>query len=180
MTTIKWAANQRIEAVHDQTGVRFYIRVSGDKADLAGEIKLASVHADIVNYAARDGLKKRVNDACASAETNEQRRATITRLCDHFNGGAQTWRIEGAVAQSKRIDRQAMYQAIANVRGYEVAHVASKLAQTSDDVLRTYNAIKAIAEEYARLTAKALDIPADEDALFAALDNADPDATLVR
>ena len=169
MNTIKWAANQRIESVHDKDGVLFYVR-QGNDAAMAGEIKMANVHPDMLAYAARDGLKKRVNDACASAENNEARFATIKRLCDHFNGGAATWRIEGAVAASKRLDRQAMFQAIATVRGYDVAHVATKLQSMTDDVLRTYNAIKPIAEEYARLTAKVLEAPIDEDAMFAALE----------
>ena len=169
MNTIKWAANQRIESAHDKDGVMFYVR-EGTAATLAGEIKMLNVHPDMVSYAARDGLKKRVNDACASAENNEQRFATIKRLCDHFNGGAATWRIEGAVAASKRIDRQAMYQAIATVRGYDVAHVAQRLQSMADDVLRTYNAIKPIAEEYARLTVRVSEAPADEKALFAPLE----------
>lgn len=170
MNTIKWAANQRIEAVHDAQGVLFYVRVGGDKAELAGEIKIANVHPEVLAYAARDGLKKRVNDACASAENNERRFGTIKRLCDHFNGGAATWRVESAVSASKHLNRQAMFQAIATVRGYDVAHVATRLQSTSDDVLRTYNAIKAIAEEYARLTVRVTDAPVDEDAMFAALE----------
>ena len=170
METIKWAANQRMESVHDKDGVMFYVRESGDRATMAGEIKMANVHPDIVSYAARDGLKKRVNDACASAENNVQRFATIKRLCDHFNGGAATWRIEGLVAAAKRLDRPAMYTAIATVRKLDLQHVESRLRDKSDDFLRSYNAIRPIAEEYARLTAKPLTTAIDEDALFGPLE----------
>jgi hypothetical protein len=168
MNTIKWAANQRIESVHDKEGVMFWVREAGDKATLAGEIKVANVHPDIISYAARDGLKKRVNDACASAENNVQRFETIKKLCDHFNGGAATWRVESAGAVSKRLDRAAMYQAIATVRGMDVAVVESKLREKQDDFLRSYNAIADIAAEYTRLTTKAANV--DEDALFGALE----------
>ena len=170
MTAIKWASNQRIESVHGNDSVSFYVRTNGDKADLAGKIEMASVHPDMVSYAARDGLKKRVNDACASAETNEARFATIKRLCDHFNGGAATWRVEGAAAQSKRVDRVAMFLAIAKVRAYTVEHVEQRLRDASDDVLRTYLAIREIAEEYARITVKVSTVEVDEDALFARLE----------
>lgn len=168
MNTIKWAANQRVEAAHDTTGVMFWVREAGDKATLAGEIKLANVHPDIMSYAARDGLKKRVNDACASAENNVQRFETIKKLCDHFNGGAASWRVEREGVVSKRLDRQAMYQAIATVRAMEVSVVEQKLRDKADDFLRSYNAIADIAAEYTRLTTKAVAV--DEDALFGALE----------
>ena len=170
MNQIKWAANQRMESVHDNEGVRFYVRENGNTATLAGEIKLASVASEMIAYAARDGLKKRVNDACASAENNVQRFSTVKRLCDHFNGGATTWRVEGAVAVSRRLDKPAMYQAIATARSMDVVHVESRLHDKSDDFLRSYNAIQPIAEEYARLTAKRLDTAIDEDALFTPLE----------
>lgn len=169
MQSIKWAANQRIEASHDATGVMFHVRVHGDKAELAGEIKLANVHPDVVSYAARDGLKKRVNDACAAAENNEQRFAVIKRLCDHYNSGAATWRLESVAASAKRLDRSAMYRAIATVRNMDVAHVEAKLREKDDNFLRSYNAIASIAAEYARLTT--VSAPTEtEDALFATLD----------
>lgn len=168
MNTIKWAANQRVEAAHDTTGVMFWVREAGDKATLAGEIKLVNVHPDIMSYAARDGLKKRVNDACASAENNVQRFETIKKLCDHFNGGAASWRVEREGVVSKRLDRAAMYQAIATVRAMEVSVVEQKLRDKTDDFLRSYNAIADIAAEYTRLTTKAVAV--DEDALFGALE----------
>ena len=171
MNTIKWAANQRIESVHDKEGVMFWVREAGDKATLAGEIKVANVHPDVISYAARDGLKKRVNDACASAENNVQRFETIKKLCDHFNGGAASWRVEREGVVSKRLDRPAMYQAIATVRAMEVSVVEQKLRDKADDFLRSYNAIKEIAAEYARLTAKASAETVDEDALFGALES---------
>ena len=167
MQTIKWAANQRIEAVMDAAGVQFYDRASDDKAIDAGRIDFARCAEATKFRAQQDGFKKRGNDACASAETLEQRLAILGRLCDHYNSGTESWSLKAVSA--KVLNRAAMYQAIATVRGMDASVVESKLRDKGDDFLRSYNAIAGIAAEYTRLTVRGADEKTEND-LFAALD----------
>ena len=147
----KWAANQRMESFHDADSVAFYVRGNGGEHLVGGEIVMASISEAVYDYAACDGLKKRVNDACAGCKTVTERVETIKRFCDHYNGGSESWNLE-RVATVSKLDRAAMFSAIALWSNVPAADVAMRLQSKSDAELRSYNSVREVAVEYTRLT----------------------------
>lgn len=73
----------------------------------------------------------------------------IKSLTDHWAAGGG-WSMKGDGL--KPINRAALYQAVATVRGADVTKVAAVYQSKEDSVLRTLLVIKDIAAEYARLT----------------------------
>ena len=163
---IKWASNQRCEAIITSGKIAFWVRGQDNTPLLGGTLDTEMASDDNRMRAMLEGFKKRVNDACAGAKTRADMQEIITRLCDHYNNGGAEWNVRVAV---RALDRACMFVAIATVRNLSAEHVESRLRDKTDEMLRSYNGIPEIAAEYARLTT-AKRPAVDEAALFADLD----------
>lgn len=90
----------------------------------------------------------------------------VQMLADHLmNGGA--WNMK---AGPRPVNRAALYQAVAEVRGYKPEDVEQVYRDKPDEVVRTLLGIKAIAERYAALTAKGVETSEAAEKLFAELE----------
>lgn len=165
---IKWAANQRCEAIVNGEKIAFWLRDSNNAADLAGTLDAAMASSANRQHAMMDGFKKRVNDACAGAKTIATMRDVIVRLCDHYNGGSEDWSVRGGIRQP--LNRAALFAAIAKVKRKKPEAVEQLYRDRQDDVLRAFLTVADIAAEYAKLTGGK---PSDDAAnLLAELDAA--------
>lgn len=105
------------------------------------------------------GMNQRLMDKAAigrdsksgKSATPQQKYEAIATLATHYANGGE-WAMKGG--GTRPLDRAALYQAVAVVRGTDASKVEAIYRSKEDVVLRTLLAIDAIAAEYARITAK--------------------------
>lgn len=97
-----------------------------------------------------------------------EKAAVIIALRDHYNSGGG-WELAGGGLPP--LNRPALYQAVAFVRGYKVETVEATYRDKTDEVCRTLLTIPAIAGKYTELS-RAVSAPTDEKAkeMFAELE----------
>lgn len=132
--------------------------LSVDVRKLAGEAAYDQL-TDLGRQGLGHGVNQRLMDRAAisrdqttgASATPAEKFAAIKALADHYaNGGA--WKMTGDGL--KPINRPALYQAVASVRGVDATKVEAAYRAKEDSVLRTLLVIKDIAAEYTRLTTR--------------------------
>jgi len=154
---VKWAANQKLEALQHSDRVEFWARGAGNTPEFLGEVMFAALSDAVQARAMSDGIKKRINDACAGKNPAD----VVPAFCTHYNSGTEAWELRGITS---RLDRGAMFSAMheadkafAARKGREprtAEQFAAMHQSTPDDVLRLRLAVPEVAAAYAMLTAK--------------------------
>lgn len=154
---VKWAANQKLEAIQLQDRVEFWGRGKGNTPEFLGEVVFANLSTAVAERAKSDGIKKRINDACAGKNPGD----IVPAFCTHYNSGTEQWDLRGITS---RLDRAAMFNALAQAsaligertgkQGRTAQQFEEMYRSTEDSVLRLRLAIPEVAAAYAALTAK--------------------------
>lgn len=104
------------------------------------------------------GTQKIADKAALSRNPDTGRSATpqdkleaMAGLCDHLNNGG-AW--EMRAPSSKKLDRAALFESLAEITGRAASEIAMKFAAREDSVLRTFLERADIAAAYARRTAR--------------------------
>lgn len=103
------------------------------------------------------------------AATPAEKFEAMQSIVEHFENGGE-WKMGGNGVRP--INRAALYEAIAVVRGRPVEEVEAKFRDKEDIVLKTYLTIADVAAEYVRRTKRGVD-SAKVDEMFAELDEAE-------
>lgn len=153
--------------------------------------KIALCHGDTQRVSDRAAIQR--DRTTGQSATPAEKHGAMQSLVTHYDNGGE-WDLHGDGL--KPIDRAALYQAVAKVRGATPEQVEAIYRSKEDAVIRTLLTIGAVAAEYTRLTArtesdKAKELLAELDKMTAGptkaemvdalvkfyADEADPDAS---
>lgn len=130
-------------------------KVTFNAAKVVGDTAYASLN-DMGKRAIGHAFTQRLSDRAAlkrdgttgQSASPQEKYAAIKALADHYeNGGG--WELAGGGLPP--IDRPALYQAVAFVRGLDVVKVEQVYRDKTDEVIRTLLSIAAIAGKYTEL-----------------------------
>lgn len=109
--------------------------------------KRALVHGFLQRLSDRAAIQR--DSVTGQSATPGEKFAAIKALADHYAQGGG-WELKGGGVAP--LNRAALYQAVAAVRGLDAAKVEAVYRAKEDDVLRTLLTIAAIATKYTELT----------------------------
>ena len=123
------------------------------------QLNVGGLSAEVREHGLFHGLTQRVQDKAAISRnpdtgrsvTPQDKLAAMAALCDHLNNGG-AW--EMRQASKARLDRAALFEAVAEVSGREASVVEARYRDREDSVLRTLLERADIAAAYARRTAR--------------------------
>lgn len=135
------------------------------------QLVLGKCGTELAQTAAYHGYEQKVRDAAAiprdtktgRSATPQEKYDSMARVIEALHAGV--WNV--ARQAQRALNRAALFQAIAQVRGFEASAVEAKFRDRTDDVLRAFLTHKEIAGRYAELTAQD---SGQADALLSELD----------
>lgn len=123
------------------------------------QLDLNATSEDTRQRALYHGFTQRVQDKAALARNPANGRSAtpadkleaMSKLCEHLNAGGE-WEMRAAKAPS--LNRAALFEAVAEVRGRQASEVAARFQDRPDEVLRAFLQVGEIAAAYAARVAK--------------------------
>lgn len=123
------------------------------------QVNVGALSEEVRTHAMFHGLTQRVQDKAAISRnpdtgrsaTPQDKLAAMQALCEHLNNGG-VW--EMRAASKARLDRAALFEAVAEVSGREASVIEARFRDREDSVLRVMLERADIAAAYAKRTAR--------------------------